>query len=528
MPANFNTYARLEPRPYERNFEAGFAANIYDPVWFLGRQWQMGEFQGENATSPVWVNYQINSHPIQAADRGFDPTVIPAEAIVESELDDWWTMGRRVRIGRRVAARVALPNDDTLRFYNPSPPYEHFHDQFDGLALWRRRIALGIDQVAFGAEIPADSIPAWSREELLYQQSNEDTFATDEHQLTVQRHRGGRMDWHSVDSASAAQPPNALSEAREAIPTALQYPGAPHSRWWEIEDAEVDLGGYAPDSAHTPTALLTEIIFSHSDDWFLLPVTAQAGHVVVMQTLAVHDSFGRTYSSDDVDGMGAVRWKGLNPPQDWTLFQVDRRTPDEIGLPSEALLLWHVAELPLESTAIERVQFGLDEESNLLWAVERTLDGREVESRKTETPSDALHPKFNTGKPSGDARQAREYAYIPGQGMAAYWHPYEIVELVEKGGQRRLEQRRLTDLSRQKPIAMPPPQAEVLRPAPAEHLHRIAPLAIPSNGIEVERRWQLARDMNGQPVLWIQRQRRSLMAPPARRLRFDVMSEALD
>jgi hypothetical protein len=30
----------------------------------------------------------------------------------------------------------------------------------------------------------------------------------------------------------------------------------------------------------------------------------------------------------------------------------------------------------------------------------------------------------------------------------------------------------------------------------------------------------------GQPVLWIQRQRRSLLSPPARRLRFDVMEEA--
>lgn len=525
MASNFNIYSRLEPRPYEQNLEAGFAATIHDPLWFLARQWQMGEHQGENASSPIWVNYTLSSHPIRSADPRLDPLVMPAEAIVESELDDWWTMGRRVRIGIRVAAQMALPEDDSLRFYNPPPPYEHFHTQFDGLALWRRRVELDILPAAFGEEIPSDSASAWSREELLYQQTEQNAFATDQHKLTVQRHRGGRMDWHSVAASSFEQEPDARSEPvpGEAIPTVLHYPGAPHNRWWQIEDAEVDLGGYAPDSAHTPTALLTELIFSHSDDWFLFPVLARAGQVVQMETLEVHDAFGRTYSSQDSDGAGEWLWQGLRPPEKWTLFKVDGLTPEEKGLPSEALLIWQVAELPLESIALERVQFGLDEESNLLWAVERTVNARTVELRKVDLPDEVLHPKFNNGKPSGDGRLAREYAYVPMQGIAPHWYPYEIDEV---GGQRRLVQRRLVDLSRQKPMPMPRPEAEVLQANTPDQPHQIAPLAIPSNGIEVERHWQLARDIHGAPVLWVQRQRRSLLSPPARRLRFDVMEEA--
>lgn len=525
MAVSFNTYSRLEPRPYERNLEAGFSSRIYDPMWFLARQWQMGEYQGENASSPVWINYRLQSHPIQAADARFDPKTIPAEVIVESETDDWWTMGRRVRIGRRVAAQVALPDDDTLRFYNPPPPYEQFHGQFDGVALWRRRTELGISDAVFGAEVPPDSIPVWSRDELVYQQAADSAFTTDENRFVVQRHRGGRMDWYSVDAEPALGDENRVTEDREAIPTPLQYPGAPNSRWWQIENADVDFGGYPPDSAHTPTALLTELIFSHSDDWFLFPVLAKAGQVVMMQMLEVHDAFGRTYSSQSINTDGSIRWPGLLPPQDWSLFQVNATTPEGAGLPPEALLLWHVAELPLESLPVERVQFGLDEEMNLLWSVERTLDAREVESRRTNPPDDMLHPEFNVGKPSGDNREPREYAYVPGEGAALYWHPYEIIEA---NGRRFLEQRRLTDLSRQNPMAMPAPTAEVLQSDAGETLHRIAPLAVPSNGIEVERRWQLARDMNGQPVLWIQRQRKSLLIPPARRLRFDVMAELLD
>jgi len=518
MAINFNLFSRLEPRPYDRNLEAGFASPVADPVWFLARQWQMGEHKGENASSPVWVNYTLTSRAILSADPRFDPTVIPGEAIVESEIDDFWTMGRRVRIGKKLAGNPKVQGHPELLFYKPTPPYEAFHGQLDGRAAWRVREHLGLKSDEFGADIPPDSTPAWDAEELLYQQTPENAFVTDQGQkLIVQRHPGGRMDWYSVD-ASPAGPAPGDGQPGEAIPTALQYPGAPHSRWWEIEDAEVDPGGYVPDSAHTATALLTDLIFSHSDDWFLFPVTAKAGHVIRLDTLEVKDAFGRVYKSRDLDAGGQPVWPGLHAPQDWTLFQVE-------GLSAEELVLWHVAELPLESAPLERVQFGLDEESNLLWAVERTVDGREVESRKLNLPDQALHPRFNAGKPSGDARKEREYAYIPGQGMALRWIPYEIDE---SAGKRRLVQRLLVDLSRQKPMPMPGPEADVLQPGTPGEPHHIAPLAIPSNGIEVERRWQLARDMNGAPVLWIQRQRRSLLSPPARRLRFDVMEEAAE
>ena len=139
MVSTIPSYIRLEPRPHERDFEAGFAAAVQDPVWFLARQWQMGEHQGENASSPVWINYGLSSRPIRAADPRFDPRVIPAEAIVESEIDDWWTLGRRIRIGRRFTDHPSLVGNPSLLFFNPPPPYEHFHGQPDGLMLWRQR-----------------------------------------------------------------------------------------------------------------------------------------------------------------------------------------------------------------------------------------------------------------------------------------------------------------------------------------------------------------------------------------------------
>lgn len=516
-------YTRLEPCPYERNLEAGFAAAIHDPVWFLARQWQMGEHQGENASSPTWVNYSLNSRAIRSADARFNPMEIPAEAILESEIDDWWTIGRRIRIGRRFNNRPEILGDTSLQFFNPPPPYEQFHGQPDGLMIWRQRVPLGIADIEFGADMPPDSLPAWDSAHLLYQQTEQNAFTTDQQRLTVQRHRGGHLDWHSVDATELAEAIAPQPETRQAIPTALTYPGAPNPRWWQIENPDTDSGGYAPDSAHTPTAMLTDLIFSHSDDWFLFPVLAKAGHVVSIASMEVKDAFDRTYSSSELDAGGNWQWQGLQPPQDWTLFKVDGPTPAALGLSTADLLLWHIAELPLESIPFERVQFGLDEESNLLWAVERTVEGREVESRRVELPNS---PRFNNGTPSGQVGAPRQYAYVLGEGIVPHWHPYTLNDEVTEAGSRRLIQRYLADFSRQKPARMPAPEAEVLQSDTPNQPHTIAPLAVPSNGIEVERRWMLARDMNGRPVLWIERQRRSLLSPPARRLRFDVMEEA--
>lgn len=526
MATNFTTYLRVEPYPNARDFEAGFRAAVHDPAWFLARQWQMNEHQGENAASPVWVTYTLHSSAIRAADGRFDPAITPAEAIVESEVDDWWTWGRRVRIGRRVAANhPALAAADEYRL-NAPPPYEWLGGALDGLLLWRDRAALGLLDIDFGAEVPPDSQPAWSDEALLYDQHADSAFDAGNRRLVVQRHRGGRMDWYAVDALPTVTAEAPQLETCEVIPTQLHYPGAPADRWWQIEDAEVDPGGYAPDSAHTSTAFLTDLIVSHSNDWFLMPISSpighRAGHIVAINAMEVRDAFGRIYSSETLTDEQLPQWPGLQPPQNWTIFQVDGAEPSEEGevnsaLPAGTLILWHVAEQPLESLAIERVQFGLDEESNLLWAVERTLAGREVESLPPSTIENG--EKFNSGRPTGDTRRdhPKEYAYVPAQGIAPYWHPYVLEEV---DGKRRLVQYKLMDLTRQKPSPMPPPRAAALQ---ASH---ILPLAIPSNGIEIERRWQLARDMHGAPVLWIQRQRRPLLAPPARRLHFDVMEEA--
>ena len=50
---------RLEGRPRATNFERALRAEVRDPLWMLCRQWQVGEFQGDDAGSPVEARVQL-------------------------------------------------------------------------------------------------------------------------------------------------------------------------------------------------------------------------------------------------------------------------------------------------------------------------------------------------------------------------------------------------------------------------------------------------------------------------------------
>ena len=53
LPPIVRGWRRLEGRPRTVDFERALRAEVRDALWFLTRQWQFGEFRGEDAGSPV-------------------------------------------------------------------------------------------------------------------------------------------------------------------------------------------------------------------------------------------------------------------------------------------------------------------------------------------------------------------------------------------------------------------------------------------------------------------------------------------
>ena len=75
----------------------GLQARVYDPLWFLARQWQLGEFQGEDNGSPASAHIEIEAGrltrfqpgPVASntivAGRPYDCSTTPLEPMVERE-----------------------------------------------------------------------------------------------------------------------------------------------------------------------------------------------------------------------------------------------------------------------------------------------------------------------------------------------------------------------------------------------------------------------------------------------------------
>ncbi len=89
-------WTRLEPYAREADIDTGLQARLHDPLWMLSRQWQNGEFQGEDGGTPVQARLRLERaplaryHPGPVGDAGELPGMpyrgdLPLEALVERE-----------------------------------------------------------------------------------------------------------------------------------------------------------------------------------------------------------------------------------------------------------------------------------------------------------------------------------------------------------------------------------------------------------------------------------------------------------
>lgn len=95
--ASITTWTRLEPVTRSNDMQAGLEARVEDPLWLLGRQWQMSEFKGDDAGSLVLARLEAEglrltryrSGPFSATGaapvESYDERLVPLETLVERE-----------------------------------------------------------------------------------------------------------------------------------------------------------------------------------------------------------------------------------------------------------------------------------------------------------------------------------------------------------------------------------------------------------------------------------------------------------
>lgn len=95
--SSITSWTRLEPDCSDEDMERSSSARLFDPLWMLTRQWQLGEFQAEDAGTPIKAGINASSAAInrycpgeltssmqdQQAVVSYDRASLPLEVLVE-------------------------------------------------------------------------------------------------------------------------------------------------------------------------------------------------------------------------------------------------------------------------------------------------------------------------------------------------------------------------------------------------------------------------------------------------------------
>ena len=565
-------WTRLEPRPRSEDFGLALQARVRDPLWMLARQWQVGEFKGDDAGSVVAARLEMSVAPVnryqlglEGSPRPYDLSRMPLEALVERE---------PVREGGepdvRLAAEAGLYflrllreqgleqryRAEYLAHYPLPEPADMDADSRRFLAVTRGRapdgIALEADlraavevdpprlpalpaietshraRVLAAAQAwlawwdglflePEDGQGAWVPEQLEYQFKISAPTGDGELVLAADEYYAGELDWYAFDVQHGAAlggeagPGQVDTIVQAVVPTEVDFGGMPASRWWEFEDGRVDFGRVDAAPEDLARLLLLEFALVYGNDWLLVPVGLPAGSLCRIRSLLVTDTFGQRL---DIPPMT----QPADPAASWGLYylaELGRPLTHRTAPAERVFFLPPVLATGLESPPLEEVVMIRDEMANMAWAIERRVQGpagRAVD--RFEAYQDRLRrqPAAEEAPVEGAAVIYRLASSVPD-----HWIPLVPVHV---GSDRRaiaLQRGAMLDPETGQGILA---RGRILTPGRRLILEDEA---VPRVGLQVTRSYQHARWTNGASLLWLGRRKRAGRGEGSSGLRFDTI-----
>jgi hypothetical protein len=532
---------RLEPRPRTNSLIGSTAAPVRDPLWFVTRQWQMGEFLAEDAASPAYV--QIRSAYGSMTDWKTPtgtaqpiPAGVPLEPLVEREpftpeLSLSVELGQTFEMllkenGGTTAGRDAframfpitlLPNaePDAVRFFSICGGRA-----IDGVALFRAIQAGAATPPAPGTtladfqtwvkevfgDINATDPATWNPNIINYEVKAEATLPSNAGgEFTATPARDGAFDWFAFDlvsqtQAAPAKPPT-KNPSFTVIPTHVRFRGMPNAKWWDFENNVTDFGAIDVQRQDLAKLAVMDFMLLHGNDWFLVPVDIPVNSLYQIGEFLVRDVFGGLTLVDRTDRVKTPSG-GL-----WTLFSTVAN--DAIA---DFFLLPPTASVAMQTGGIlEDLRFLRDPTANMDWAIEfqveggigQPLYGAEEDARNRPAP---LPP----GPPAQPGAVIRYQIESP---VPTDWFPYVPVEINNIFTQVVLH---LGEIERGGP-ALVVPKGRVL-----PFVKELREQEVPRTGVRVTRVATRSRWLDGSTHLWIARRKTSGQGEGSSGLKFDL------
>jgi hypothetical protein len=366
---------------------------------------------------------------------------------------------------------------------------------------------------------PAGPDPAWNPHRLEYALAASARTSAGPVLLEADEYTGARLDWYSFRATADAPlgppkkavPPQPL--ARHVLPAPASYPGMPADRWWEFEDAATNLGALDAGPTDLGRLLLVEFALVFGTDWFVVPIDLPVGALFRVLDCNVRDTFGVVTPvgpSRNTDGSR------------WSMFELT--APDDPAYLRDLFFLAPTLPRTLDGDPLEEVALFRDEMANMVWAVERRVQGPAGEpiDRYLEVSRTAVHQSIPD---IGDAQIVYRLATpvpenwipfvpVPAQGHTAADAAIEL--------ERRLMLRTLPNGQRQAVL----PEGIVVRTTPDEDVLHAPPLRLAEEevsraGIVVSRAYSYSRWLGGAGFLWLGRAKRSGRGEGSSGLRYD-------
>jgi hypothetical protein len=363
--------------------------------------------------------------------------------------------------------------------------------------------------------------PAWNPHRLEYALALSATSSAGPVVLDADEYTGDRLDWWtfraSADGSSLGKPKKAVPPeplARHVLPAPVSYPGMPADRWWEFEEAKVNLGALDAGPTDLGRLLLVEFALVFGTDWFVVPIDLPVGAIFRITACTVRDTFGVTTEVGPSRNSDGSRW---------SMFELT--APDEPAYLRDLFFLAPTLPRTLDGDPLEEVALFRDEMANMVWAVERRVQGPSGEpvDRYLEASRAAVQQRILGD--IGDAQIVYRLAtpvpenWIPFVAVPAAGHPPgdAAIEL-----ERRAMLRTLADGSTQLVL----PKGMVVRATPGEDFEHDPPLRlaeeeVPRAGIVVSRAYSYSRWTDGTGYLWLGRAKRSGRGEGSSSLRYD-------
>lgn len=580
MPS-VTSWLRLEGNSSDVYMDLGLQARIHDPLWMLGRQWQVNEFLGEDAGSPVKANLKatligLTSYtggPAQnnaAHSQPYDARTMPLETIVEHE---------EMAVGDEVDLRFAAETgNEFLRLLD-----NHDAGQYRPAFLDHYKFVAPADADA-QAKLDAESL-SWS---LLVAQKAIDGARLYQAFAAALRPAAGTPDLPPEPATQPADHERVLTAAQTWLAwyESLVSHNPPGASAWLDDRMEYSFSV----SAAMPEGELVFVAPEYSEgelDWYSFVVTGGASpgsaqgepHIeqIVRETIPAPVRFPgmpaeRWWEFEDgnVD-FGSVEtspWDAISMVQlqfavvygtDWFVIPLQMNVgnlcwiqelvvTDTFGevttIPrfdqaGGAESGWGMFELNIQgepssefaqlfflpptfgssfnSAPIEQVSLVRDEMANVAWGIEKVVPSRIGQPINRRDEFFAKHAQIAAAPPPQQSEGHTRVDYKLASHVPDYWIPF----LPVRNEKNALLLRRGTTTSISRDSS---PHGRILRP---ERL-AIHDEEIPRTGVEVTRAFQYARWIDGSTHLWLARRKNLGRGEASSGLRFDIIAPGND